>query len=215
MSGCTFKSNSASNDGGAIAVLGGALQLQASLFKSNGAQTNGGGVFLGSGTAAALTQVSFQGNQALDAAGGGLFDLSNDPVALANCVFKANQAFQGALTLGRNTDVTVTDSVLTNNHTGLLDGVGGAGGVVGEDGAHLEMTRCTVSGNVGDRGAGGIEMGNGTLQLSDCAVTGNTAQRGLAGGLVLTGTAATVIQCTIAANSGGRARNRRGAGAAR
>ena len=205
VSGCTFKSNkppaTTAEPSPSSAAPG---SSQASLFASNAAQTNGGGVFLGSGIGRPVAHAGqLPGQPGLGCGGWGLFDLSNDPVALANWRFQSEPGFpRSALTPGRNTAVTVTDSVLTNNHPGLLDGVGGAGGVVGEDGAHLEMTRCTVSGNVGDRGAGGIEMGDGTLQLSDCAVTGNTAQRGLAGGLVLTGTAATVIQCTIAANSG-------------
>jgi hypothetical protein len=95
------------------------------------------------------------------------------------CVGDASEAPQPV----NNAELTVTDSTISGNSTGLH-----GGGIANGGGQNtITLTRCAISGNTGGPGsAGGGIASQGMAILNDCTVSRNSASDG--GGIISVGT---------------------------
>jgi hypothetical protein len=95
------------------------------------------------------------------------------------CVGDASEAPQPV----NNAELTVTDSTISDNSTGLH-----GGGIANGGGQNkITLTGCTILGNTGGPGSGGGGIASqGTATLTDCTVSRNSASDG--GGIISVGT---------------------------
>jgi parallel beta-helix repeat protein/predicted outer membrane repeat protein len=75
----------------------------------------------------------------------------------------------GAIHSSSNTNVTVANAVLKNNHAT------GYGGAIGVYAGNVTVSGTTISGNTANRDGGGIELYNGVLSVSGSTITGNSS----------------------------------------
>jgi hypothetical protein len=150
--------------------------------------------------------------------GGGIRNEGTGTVIVKNCVFDGNEATRGAAMANGPGTMLVTDSTITGN----LGSIGGTGGIL-NNGGTVNVSRCIMSNNTGDRGGaiqnldgtvtvldstisdnvshtGGGGIANfSTLNVTNTTISGNRADSG--GGVSNSGTAS-LTQCTIVGNSG-------------
>lgn len=105
----TFINNSSTANGGAIGLLGGGYRLVQSTFINNRA-LNGAAVVMGVGSYANLT---FQGNQATEK--GGAIWLQGGAVLLANVAFVGNRAQEGGGFFGQGVSVNIAHGTFAAN----------------------------------------------------------------------------------------------------
>jgi hypothetical protein len=140
---------------------------------SSGDNSNGGGIFVNGGTTLAMTRCTVSGNRAsgADAAGGGIFALGN---------------------------VTLTDSLIEDNHVTGPNGAQG-GGILsisgGTPGANIILAGTTeVTENSGGQGGGIWVAGGSILTIAEtCRVHGNNAPPGQGGGIYNRGDTSTTV----------------------
>ena len=77
----------------------------------------------------------------------------------------------------------------------------GFGGAIWNNGGHLTLKGCTLSGNIAQYGGAVADSstGTGTFSISNCTFSGNSAT--LVGGAAVTGGPCTVVQCTFFNNT--------------
>ncbi|HEX8201469.1 MAG TPA: hypothetical protein VF590_13370, partial [Isosphaeraceae bacterium] len=192
------------NDGGAIDVYRSSLFVTDCILRDN---TTGPGAFSGNGGAIALTSTGtltvtnsvITGNVTGDSQGSGF-------------------AGGGGGIYGNGANITIIDSVISNNRTGIATGTSGpltagdGGGIDSESGgpaASLTITNSTISGNsagnVASTGSwgegGGISSGIGiTLVLDRATITNNTATY-QGGGASINGSNTQILNSTFAGNT--------------
>jgi predicted outer membrane repeat protein len=123
----TFANNQASDEyGGAIYDDEGDLQLSDSTFTGNSAYY-GGAVYYDSGDGMALTNDTFDGNQAADE--GGAVDLqevaTTGEITLLNDTITRNQAYEGGGIFRPENANSIQNTIVAGNYGGLTAGGGG------------------------------------------------------------------------------------------
>jgi predicted outer membrane repeat protein len=209
VSGSRFAGNRAAN-GGAIGLLGAALELSNSTFEGNSASGYGanyveGGVQMGQGGNGGAISMDGQGR----------------PLALCGATFQANSsgAFGGAVfrTGYASEPTTIHRSAFLDNQardrTGAEDDLPSGAGALYLQGVHVTMTDSTVAGNQAKGSAGVWILGHGaataTADLTNVTLTGNATypradftKRGVAGGLTIgDNTVGTLWNVTITGNA--------------
>jgi CSLREA domain-containing protein len=221
ISGSTFYSNTAGNEGGAIlsfhsnlvisdssfigngATSGGAivntflghLTVNSSSFISNTA-TSGGALYSSLGTITVIND-SFIGPNTASGAGGGIYNSGTFTITAS--IVTSNTASAGCGGgIYNSATASIDDSVIQNN---TADSGGGGGGVC-NDGGTLSINRSTISGNNAypGSGSGGGLSNNGTAMIANSTIAYNHAHVG--GGILNTAGSVTLANATIANNSG-------------
>ena len=189
----SFTNASTLNNGGAIGVSDGTLDISGSTFEDNSAKNNGGAIYISSGSTGTvdIRNSTFTNNS------------TTTSVTSANTLVGG-----GALYIGTGT-VNISDSTFTGNHA---DGANGSsdhagGGAIGLFAGTLNLTGTnTYTGNYAVEGHGGaIYNQKGTLNISGTnTFTGNKAGyggtatdwRGNGGAIFLYNTAAHTMTIT-------------------
>lgn len=224
---CDFVDNRFTGAGGGAGIVAGpgaAVVLDSCLF-ANGFGADGAGAVSGGGGPLTATDCLF-----LDCGGGiGAVEASGD-MRLTDCVFMGNAGSFGVVVgdgeftrcafIG-NDGGTFGDGAITGDGEAVgcrfLDNVGRLSGAVRGD---LRLVECSLVGNrgnsvgawdgtgtaigclfAGNRGGAGIVRGS--VSMTNCALVANTATWPDAAAVMLTGGAASLLNCTVAANQGG------------
>ncbi|MFG0315974.1 MAG: right-handed parallel beta-helix repeat-containing protein [Planctomycetota bacterium JB042] len=215
--------------GGGIFVHGGTPLLRDNVIRNNVAQNDGGGVHLEAGSHATLEGNTIETNFCLAGTGAGIHCHQSSPVVRDNLI-RTNALASGGgglhaeaasspliegneiLDNGANVDgggllleggaPIVRDNRIAGNVAGILGAIGG--GLASRNNAPL-IERNVISDNrvIGD--GGGAAFQNATPTLSNNLIVDNRAEFAgafaSAGGLLLTNSAATVVNCTLANNT--------------
>lgn len=176
----------------------------------------GGGAIYRDGGSLTVLDSSFQNNKGQptgqDVAGGAIYGFGGGDIIVAGSTFTANSASDGGAIGSLNGDLTIINSVFSNNHatgTGGNPGDGGAGGAIYQDGGNETTSLCgvVVRGNTAGTIGGGIfrvsNSDDGTFAIERSTVDDNRVTAtgsGNAGGLYLQGLALTVTTTTISRN---------------
>jgi hypothetical protein len=114
----------------------------------------------------------------------------------------------GGIMLYNNSNANISRCNISDN--AIYHNFGGTGGGIKIRDSHPTITGCTISDNYGDGRGGGIDMlGSSSLDISNCTITGNVldpytlAFDNAGGGIASQGSDLTVTQCTISHNVGG------------
>jgi len=185
ISNCSFASNWADDDGGALYCLSD-LDINKCSFGGNKADYDGdedggnGGAIYARGITVTMADCSFASNQAVY--GGGVCFEDFETEQLENCHFFGNTAESGGgLTLIDGAATITGGSVKNNTATGAY--ISSYGGGIDCVSTELEIRDCEISVNSaeGDPGfGGGISLDGGPLPhlVSNCLLTNNSADTG-------------------------------------
>ena len=189
--GCTFNTNTATVDGGAMCIAGGTLTFSnANIFTSNTAATNGGAVAVKSGSIT-LSQGTFTTNNA--ASGGALYSSTTGTLTVdADVKFTNNTATNGATiyiakgTANINSDITGVNTTTNGGAVYIYDGTVNINGnlntnIVSGDGGAIYVYDGTVNvyGSLKSNEAtngGAVYIADGTVNIySSQDITKNKA----------------------------------------
>ena len=179
ISGCHFEDNASgnANKGGAIyAVNTGDVTITDTQVINNTAQTNGEG-------------------------GGILVGTQATSFSLTNSVVTGNSArLGGGMDIRTAGTVTIADSDISSNTTGF----GGAGAMIGFQGAVVSIERSTFDGNImtGSGDGGGLKVNDRSLVVSNSTFSNNVAGNTGGGIAINRGQYVTINNSTIAGNQG-------------
>ncbi|MEX0677475.1 MAG: choice-of-anchor Q domain-containing protein [Pirellulales bacterium] len=153
-----------------------------------------GGAILISGGQVTITDCNLSNNFA--AAGGAISTWpGGGHVTITDCTLSTNSAAAGgAIFNGANGQITISDSMISENVGLPVDGAGGAIYNLGE----MTITRSTLSGNLG-RAGGAIYNDDGQVTVTDSTVSGNTSYTG---GAISGGGELTITRSSVSNNSG-------------
>ena len=179
ISGCHFEDNASgnANKGGAIyAVNTGDVTITDTQVINNTAQTNGEG-------------------------GGILVGTQATSFSLTNSVVTGNSArLGGGMDIRTAGTVTIADSDISSNTTGF----GGAGAMIGFQGAVVSIERSTFDGNIvttaGNGDGGGLKVNDRSLVVSNSTFSNNVAGNTGGGIAINRGQYVTINNSTIAGN---------------
>jgi len=156
----------------------------------------GGGIWC-NGVIAVVDSV-ISGNNARNN-GGGIYLSSNSDLTLTNSVVSGNRGGNGGgIYLGYNSDLTLTNSVVSGNWAG-----GEGGGVHGNSGS-FAITNSVISGNNTSSDGGGIYLISSNLILTNSVVSGNSVSHSYhyGGGICLRGESSlTMTNCIVSGNN--------------
>ena len=201
----TLTGGSGVDDGGAVLVSSGRLEVERANFSNHRARRHGGAIYIGAGGGAGVESVRmrachFEGNQATnttasDAFGGAFYTLSSGFsdvfMRIEGCTFANNRADNGGGALGLDgvqsvsgNKGTILDSTFAQNQV-TASGPGGAIGTGVDDSGifDLDIQRSTFEQNTAPTavatGAGGaISAFGGSATIRDSVFSGNTANVG-------------------------------------
>jgi hypothetical protein len=142
---------------------------------------------------------------------GGITCMNSNPV-ISHSRISNNQGQgewgAGGIMLYNNSNANISRCNISDNS--IYHDFGGSGGGIKIRDSHPTITGCTISDNYGDGRGGGIDMlGSSSLDISNCTITGNVlspyelAFDNAGGGIASQGSDLTVTQCTISYNVGG------------
>jgi hypothetical protein len=193
------------------------LRFEAGKSPSTGEDTaQGGGAIYRDGGSLTVIDCDFHDNHApasgQDVAGGAIYAFGGGETRISGSTFTNNSASDGGAVGSLNGDLTIVNSVFSENAaTGTLGnpGNGGCGGALYMDGGDEAARLCGVV--ITDNTAGAIAGGffrvsnsaDGTADIDRSIVRGNRVtpdDSGNAGGLYLQGLALTISASTIAEN---------------
>ncbi len=189
--------NEAEVSGGAIFIdINSTLDISATIFDENGCYQDGGGIDNNGGTITISNNTIFDHNAA-NYYGGGIYN--EGTLIISGTTFINNEAnYGGGISCDNNTNLEITDSTLRGNFgfyrgggidasTGsslilsnitlsenFTEEVGDGGGIFLEIDASLEMTNCTLSGNMSNNG-GGIYNNADSLYITNSTFSDNQA----------------------------------------
>jgi len=144
---CTFKGNSATVWGGAIAVLEGRPTLIDCLFAGNAAEFGGG--ILNEEGSPTIVNCSFRNNYA--DFGGGMDNTKSGTVTLTNCTFRGNRARRsGGGMYNAESSAILTNCILSGNSANF------GGGMENNRRSTLRLANCTCIGNRASTCGGGM-----------------------------------------------------------
>jgi len=214
--------NAVNNGGGGLSISNAALTVNNCVVSANSAY-NGGGVSIGVAanfkTFPTFTNCMFEGNTATSVGGGAVYD-SNASTVFNNCQFQGNFTASngkgGAIyAAGSSMSLVLTNTTISGNST---SGTLGFGGGIYLNSGQINLTACTVIGNISVAAQGGGIYSNnsngfvGRVSASNCLFSGNTAfgTAGLGftssspisgGGAIFSGGLLTVTGCTFILNT--------------
>jgi len=144
------------NPGGGIYNSHGSPTIEKCNIYRNVANTNGAGIFGRCGPAL-VRNCLFEENYSYQGDGGGAYITLNPEGIIDGSVFDNNEVgdrelYAGGL-MAHKSNITIVNSVFTRNFGPA------AGGAVYNDNGTLNIINCTVAGNEGLTGAGGVENG--------------------------------------------------------
>jgi hypothetical protein len=193
------------------------LSFEAGKSAAAGEDTaQGGGAIYRDGGSLTVIDCDFHDNHApasgQDVAGGAIYAFGGGETRISGSTFTNNSASDGGAVGSLNGDLTIINSIFSDNAaTGTLGnpGDGGCGGAVYMDGGDEAASLCGVV--ITDNTAGAIAGGffrvsnsaDGTADIDRSIVSGNRVtpdDSGNAGGLYLQGLALTISASTIADN---------------
>jgi predicted outer membrane repeat protein len=193
----TFTNNrlDGSNDtnGGAITNDGGDLLITNSTFSNNvvaGVLGTGGAIAITSG-AVTISDSTFTANEATD--GGAFYVSSTSALTVTDSTFNDNEASYGGAMVTSGSQVTLSNSVFTNNRAMV-----GQGGAIWVTGGTLNATRVEFEGNQSATNGGAVNCASGFVSIVESAVVTN--QAGLQGGGVYSTCNLTLTNVTISGN---------------
>jgi predicted outer membrane repeat protein len=155
--GCSFRGNSASYNGGAIAGLGANVVVEECLFASNVAEEESGGAFKTSGGSSALAHCVLIGNSSYY--GGGVVASQDARVALYGCTFFRNEG-----TMASGVSATY-GSVLSADRSIVAFGLEGPASFCDQT-SSVDFACCDIFGNGGGDWVGclaGMDGANGNF----------------------------------------------------
>ncbi len=176
---CTFRGNSANNDGGAMCNANGSgPQIARCVFERNRA-SNDGGAIRNAASSPVLVNCVFRGNMAAASHGGAVSNMMNASPTLANCLFLGNSASNhgGAVAnMGSCSPILVGCTFRANSAKAF----GGAVANVAD--SHPTLGNCILWGNtvgVGTDEAAQIQgIQNGNAVINHCCIQGWSGQPG-------------------------------------
>jgi len=173
ISGLTFQGGDPAGSGGAIAIRGGTLTVQSSVFTNNqttGTFAGGGALYSYHGTVNIQNSV-FSGNTG--AGGGALYsNYGGGPVSIQNSTFSGNTARRaGGALYATAGNVTIQGSTFSGNSAGRAGGA-----LYVRD--NLVVQNSTFSGNSATGEGGAIILYNDTLNLASTIIANNTDKNG-------------------------------------
>ena len=189
---CQFDQNSAFNRGGALNVLGGALQFQRVTFRSNKAGT-GGGIAIDDATIT-CSECKFISNKALDNGRGGGVSVSGDrTVAIMDgAVFSQNSGGTGGAVVVILGKTSCQKCNFVENFAQSVGGssaiaVGGPSslgwaGAVYVEGGDAYMSESNFSHNKATAGGGGLVVRGGKVTCTSCRFSRNVLSEAGANG---------------------------------
>jgi len=145
---------------------------------TNGSGGNGGGIVIDE-AAATIEECVFSNNTATLNGGGIWYGYAPSPGVIRNCVFFGNSTqFRGGgiecdNCWGENVPPVITNCVFYDNTAGT--GGSWGGGAIFCNSAAAIITGCTIVGNTGDTGAGGIGAHSNTPTVRRCIIAFSTA----------------------------------------
>ena len=177
---------------------------------------DGGAAIYRDGGSLTVIDCDFEDNHApatgQDLAGGAIYGFGGGETVISGSTFRGNSASDGGAVGSLNGDLTIIDSVFTDNAATGTDGNpgnGGCGGAIYMDGGDETATFCgvVVADNTAGAVAGGVfrvsNSSDGTFTMDRSTVTGNRVtpmDDGNAGGMYLQGLDLTITASTIAGN---------------
>jgi CSLREA domain-containing protein len=188
----TFATNSASETGGALDVIGDTLGSPAPVtindvtFDQNFAGLSGGGAYIYLAGSVDILNSRFLGNTSSEA-GGGLYLLDTGAALIDQSLFDGNIASSGGGGAAILTDAAIEDSTFQNNVVTTVafafDEGGGGISIAQDFGFQPTVTvlRSTISNNRAPLG-GGIGSANANLTITDSTIVGNQATNSFGGG---------------------------------
>lgn len=195
VSNCTVSGNSASTGfgGGIFNVInayvytGAILSVINSTFDDNMA-LSGGGIAIGDGSGiVTITNSTFSGNLATN--GGGVFISSSYfTVTITHSTFSGNVATNGGGIFSSG-DLTIADSVISNNVANGVPGEGLGGGIYNDIGLLLVNNSILSSNSVNGEGGGiyniAVGFAGSNVQIQNSTLSGNSANGvfGIGGGI--------------------------------
>ena len=178
----------------------------------------GGGAIYRDGGSLTVIDCNFFDNHApspgQDIAGGAIYAFGGGETVISGSTFQGNSASNGGAVGSLNGDVTLINTVLTNNAATGTDGNpghGGCGGAVYMDGADEVTSVCgvTIANNTAGAIAGAFfrvsNLNNGTFSMDRTTIDNNSVTAtttGDAGGMYLQGLQLTITNTTISRNRG-------------
>ncbi len=176
----------------------------------------GGGAIYRDGGSLSVLDCDFDDNHApalgQDVAGGAIYGFGGGETVIARSSFSGNSASDGGAVGSLNGDLTIIDSVFSDNQATGTDGNpgnGGCGGAVYMDGGDETTTLCgvVIAHNSAGALAGGFfrvsNSSDGTFTMDRTVVRDNSVtpdDSGNAGGMYLQGLALTITASTISGN---------------
>ena len=189
---CTFKGNSALDDGGGIYNDNSNPTLIHCTFSDNFAYDNNAGGMYNYKSNPTLINCLFSGNGAYWQ-GGGMCNYQSNPT-LENCKFTANDVMdKGSGMCNTKSSPTLTNCVFCGNYA-AWDG----GGMSNLDGSNPILINCTFGGNEAYAG-GGMDNWYSNPMLTNCTFSGNHVERS-SGGMYNGHSSPTLIDCTFSGN---------------
>ena len=225
-----FIQNVANRAGGAIEVIAGDYDIDATRFNGNvagpsgsAAPGNGGALHVSAASTVDITSSRVTGNIAASE-GGGLWNQAGATMnvsltSVTDNTASGDDADNGGGGLFNNGgDLTVTNTRVLDN---TADGASGSGGGLLSTDGNVTITRGRFNGNVANRAGGAVEIIDGNLTFSNTRLVENiagpsgSAAPGNGGALHVTGVATTNVDNTlvrdnVAASEGGGLWNQAG-----
>ncbi len=199
----TIQGNKANYDGGGLYGNAATIVLENCTVSNNTTTCNGGaGISVENESTLTAADTTVSGNAMSSGCGTGIY--IDGSATLTNCTVSDNYASDGALAaiyVNRNATLSASGLTVCNNTCDDMESSGGAGGIVIEGGAEVQLNEsCRVENNTGYTGGidvnydglltaeeglvvsgntgymcGGIYVGGGVLKLKGAQILNNTA----------------------------------------
>jgi len=193
---CTFKENSAINNGGGMYNINSSPKVHGCRFDDNTSTTMyGGGMYNYNASSPKVTHCTFSGNTAVW--GGGMYNTHNSLPRVEHCVFLENTATDHG---GGMKNYSQSHAIVTN--CSFIGNVGtNYGGGMFNDNSRPVVTNCVYSGNTSAQGGGMANYGSSNAVITHCTFSGNSSPA--AGGIRVYDSSPTVKNCILWGDSAG------------
>ena len=173
ITGIKFLDAQVENDGAAIQIMGGTLNVVDSSFTDGGTATDNGGAIYSEPGHVTISGSTFTGNRA-GSEGGAIFVYNaadGDGVTVSDSVFTDNNEAEGAAIsvngAASSAIITVTDSEFVDND--------GRYGAITIDNGSVELTNVLMDGNNNTTGEGGAVYAEENLTVTNSEFTNNSS----------------------------------------
>ncbi len=175
ISDCTFTSNTAVNQGGAVDNDFCSTALANCTFTGNTASSGGGLYFAQDEAVRSITNCTFMNNSATTA-GGALYGANSTKIIdfpVTTSTFSGNSAPRGGAMYLSSVGPEMTDCAFTSNSATST-----TGGTIDAEVAPVTMTRCTFTGNSALTLGGALYNSSSLAPIDSSTFAGNTAASG-------------------------------------